>query len=60
VIAKRTRGVVTDPEERTVAIAAAREAIVAAGFSVLGECDSAVAGAKGNVEYFVYARRIEP
>ncbi len=55
--ASRGRGVIRDPETRNEAIDAARQAIVAAGFSVLGEVDSAVAGPKGNVERFVWARR---
>lgn len=55
--ASRGRGVIRDPETRNEAIEAARQAICAAGFEVVGEADSAVAGPKGNVERFVWARR---
>lgn len=55
--ARRARGVIRDPEVRSAAIAEARAAIEAAGFDVLSECDSRVAGPKGNVERFVLARR---
>lgn len=55
--ARRARGVIRDPEVRSAAIAEARAAIEAAGLDVLSECDSRVAGPKGNVERFVLARR---
>ena len=55
--ASRSRGVVRDEALRTHAIEQAVSAVRAAGFSVLGEADSAVPGAKGNVERFVLARR---
>lgn len=55
--ASRGRGVIRDPATRNEAIDAARQAICAAGFEVVGEVDSAVAGPKGNVERFVWARR---
>ncbi|MEP7123006.1 MAG: SAM-dependent methyltransferase, partial [Byssovorax sp.] len=51
------RGVIRDPEIRSAAIAGARGDIEAAGFTVIGDVDSAVPGPKGNVEHFVYARR---
>jgi 23S rRNA (cytidine1920-2'-O)/16S rRNA (cytidine1409-2'-O)-methyltransferase len=51
------RGVIRDPAIRGAAIADARAAIRAAGFTLLGDVDSAVPGPKGNVEHFVYARR---
>jgi 23S rRNA (cytidine1920-2'-O)/16S rRNA (cytidine1409-2'-O)-methyltransferase len=57
--ASRGKGVIRDEETRLAAIAAARAAIEAAGFEVLGEVDSAVHGPKGNVERFVHARRVE-
>jgi len=56
--ASRGRGVIRDPETRNEAIAMARQAIRAAGFEVVSEVDSAVAGPKGNVERFVWARRV--
>lgn len=54
------RGVIRDEGVRLAAIAEARAAIEAAGFTVVGEADSAVHGPKGNVERFVHARRGEP
>jgi 23S rRNA (cytidine1920-2'-O)/16S rRNA (cytidine1409-2'-O)-methyltransferase len=57
--ASRGKGVIRDEETRLAAVAAARAAIEAAGFEVLGEVDSAVHGPKGNVERFVHARRVE-
>ncbi|MFT3773913.1 MAG: TlyA family RNA methyltransferase [Minicystis sp.] len=54
----RGRGVIRDEEVRLAAIAEARAAIEAAGFTVIGEADSAVHGPKGNVERFVHARRV--
>jgi len=58
--AARARGVIRDPAVRDAAIAKARDAIVAAGFEVLGEVDSALKGPKGNRERFVWARRVAP
>lgn len=55
--ASRGRGVIRDEETRLGAIAAARTSIEEAGFTVLGEVDSAVHGPRGNVERFVHARR---
>jgi 23S rRNA (cytidine1920-2'-O)/16S rRNA (cytidine1409-2'-O)-methyltransferase len=55
--AARSRGVIRDPNVRNAAIAKARDAIVTAGFEVLGEIDSSLKGPKGNQEHFVYARR---
>jgi 23S rRNA (cytidine1920-2'-O)/16S rRNA (cytidine1409-2'-O)-methyltransferase len=56
--ASRGRGVIRDAATREAAIAAARRDIEEAGFSVVDEVDSAVAGPKGNVERFVWARRV--
>jgi 23S rRNA (cytidine1920-2'-O)/16S rRNA (cytidine1409-2'-O)-methyltransferase len=58
-VATRGRGVVRDPEARFEAVAAAQAAIREAGFDVISECDSSLAGPKGNVEAFVHARRTE-
>jgi 23S rRNA (cytidine1920-2'-O)/16S rRNA (cytidine1409-2'-O)-methyltransferase len=55
--ASRGRGVIRDEPTRESAIAGARAAVASAGFTVIGEADSAVPGPKGNVERFVYARR---
>jgi 23S rRNA (cytidine1920-2'-O)/16S rRNA (cytidine1409-2'-O)-methyltransferase len=57
--ARRTKGVIKDPEMREKAIDQVRHEIRANGFSILGECDSTVAGPKGNVEHFVHAVRIQ-
>jgi 23S rRNA (cytidine1920-2'-O)/16S rRNA (cytidine1409-2'-O)-methyltransferase len=56
----RGRGVIRDEETRLAAIEGARRAVEEAGFTVLGEVDSAVHGPKGNVERFVHARRNAP
>ncbi|MGH7440906.1 MAG: TlyA family RNA methyltransferase [Polyangiaceae bacterium] len=58
-VASQGKGVVRDPEERAKAVGGAREAVVEGGFEVMAECDSALPGPKGNVEAFLYARRIE-
>lgn len=54
----RGKGVIRDRETRDAAIAAARRDIEEAGFEVVAEVDSAVPGPKGNVERFVWARRL--
>jgi 23S rRNA (cytidine1920-2'-O)/16S rRNA (cytidine1409-2'-O)-methyltransferase len=53
--ASRGRGVIRDPAVREAAIARIRDALPASGFAVLGECDSPLAGPKGNLERFVFA-----
>jgi 23S rRNA (cytidine1920-2'-O)/16S rRNA (cytidine1409-2'-O)-methyltransferase len=55
--AARGRGVIRDETTRLTAIASARAAIEAAGFTVVAEVDSEVPGPKGNIERFVHARR---
>jgi 23S rRNA (cytidine1920-2'-O)/16S rRNA (cytidine1409-2'-O)-methyltransferase len=55
--ARSTRGVVRDPNLREQAIENARRALVAVGFEIKGEADSRVAGKKGNIERFVWAKR---
>ncbi len=55
--ARRTRGVIRDAEVRTAAIEHVLAAIADSGFEMLGGADSAVAGPKGNVEYFVLAEK---
>ncbi len=52
--ARRARGVIRDRRERERGIAHGRDAIALAGFTIVGESDSALAGPKGNVERFVY------
>ena len=56
--ARRTRGVIRDAEVRTHAIEHVLAAITDAGFRVCGGADSAVAGPKGNVEYFALAVKL--
>jgi 23S rRNA (cytidine1920-2'-O)/16S rRNA (cytidine1409-2'-O)-methyltransferase len=56
-VATRGKGVVRDPRARAQAVEAVCEAVREAGFEVLGQCDSTLAGPKGNVEVFVRARR---
>ena len=53
----RGRGVIRDEQVRAAAIATARAAVCAAGFTVLAETDSPIRGPKGNLERLVYARR---
>jgi len=55
--AARHKGVVVDPELRRRAIDEARRDLERAGFAIERECDSPLAGRKGNVEAFVLARR---
>lgn len=55
--ASRGRGVIRDPAIRDAAIAEARAAIEGAGFDVVAETDSTVAGPRGNVERFVWAKK---
>lgn len=58
--ATRTRGVVREGDARSEAIAAAAKAVADAGFELLGQRDSTLAGPKGNIEAFVHARRVPP
>jgi len=55
--ASKTKGVVRDAALRERAIAEVVREVEGAGFRVLGQCDSALAGPRGNVEAFVWARR---
>ena len=55
--ARRARGVVRDPAVRAASISRVRSEMSAAGFQILGECDSPLPGPKGNLERFVLARR---
>ena len=56
--ARRARGVIRDEAVRKGAIDAATSAIASAGFAILGAADCVLPGPKGNVEHFVYARRL--
>ena len=57
--ATRARGVIRDPALRAELIEQARASVAEHGFELLGGADSALAGPKGNLEYFVLARRGE-
>jgi 23S rRNA (cytidine1920-2'-O)/16S rRNA (cytidine1409-2'-O)-methyltransferase len=54
--AARSKGVVRDESVRAGAIDDVVQAILAAGFDVLGRSDSVLTGPKGNREAFVHAR----
>lgn len=58
--ASKGRGVIRDEATRLAAITAARASVEEAGFSVIAEADSEVKGPKGNVERFLFARRLDP
>jgi 23S rRNA (cytidine1920-2'-O)/16S rRNA (cytidine1409-2'-O)-methyltransferase len=55
--AARSKGVIRDPALRAQLIERAQHSVTEHGFAILGGCDSQLPGPKGNVEYFVYARR---
>ena len=55
--AARGKGVVRDEALRRAAIDEARRELEAAGWEVLGEADSTLAGPKGNLEAFVWCRK---
>ena len=54
-VARRTKGVISDPDQRERAIEQVRAAL-RVRFVIAGECDSPLPGPRGNVERFVYAR----
>ncbi|HEY5962049.1 MAG TPA: TlyA family RNA methyltransferase [Polyangiaceae bacterium] len=55
---RRGKGVIRDPEVRRATIDQAITAVQDAGLELLGQCDCRVAGPKGNIEYFLSARRL--
>lgn len=55
--ATRSRGVIRDPAVRDAAIQRATDALAEHELEWLGGCDSQLPGPKGNVEYFMWARR---
>ena len=55
--ASKSKGVVRDEKVRAAAIARVAEEVRDAGFRVLGERDSTLAGPSGNVEAFIWAER---
>jgi 23S rRNA (cytidine1920-2'-O)/16S rRNA (cytidine1409-2'-O)-methyltransferase len=54
--ARKSRGVIKDPEVRKAAIERTVNGIGDLGFTVVGGADSRLPGPKGNLEYFVLAR----
>ncbi len=56
-IARKTKGVIHDPEVRRAAIASATQALERAGLVALRGCDSKTPGPKGNVEYFLLVHK---
>jgi 23S rRNA (cytidine1920-2'-O)/16S rRNA (cytidine1409-2'-O)-methyltransferase len=55
--AARSKGVIRDPQLRAELIQKAEQTVAASGFVLQRGVDSSLAGPKGNVEYFVWARR---
>jgi 23S rRNA (cytidine1920-2'-O)/16S rRNA (cytidine1409-2'-O)-methyltransferase len=55
--ASRAKGVIRDPELRRKLIEKAEQRVEEAGFARIRGADSSLAGPKGNLEYFVWARR---
>ena len=55
--ARRSKGVIQDPEVRASAILGATLELKRAGLTPLRGCDSGLPGPKGNVEYFLLAQR---
>jgi len=55
--ARRAHGVIKDAEVRRAAIERVLESVRGFGFEIQGGADSTVPGPKGNVEYFVLARK---
>lgn len=56
--AAKSRGVIRDAALREKLIERAKNQVEQQGFRVVGGADSVLAGPKGNVEYFVLARRV--
>jgi 23S rRNA (cytidine1920-2'-O)/16S rRNA (cytidine1409-2'-O)-methyltransferase len=56
-LARQYRGVIDDPAVRQRIIDGVIAEVAAAGFAVLGSCDSGLPGPKGNLEHFVLAQR---
>lgn len=52
----QTHGVIRDELIRQRAIGRARTALEQQGFSLLGACDAPLAGPRGNLEHFLYAK----
>ncbi len=56
-VASRGKGVVTDDAERVAAVERVRNAMEAAGATIMGVVESPIKGATGNVEFLLHARR---
>jgi 23S rRNA (cytidine1920-2'-O)/16S rRNA (cytidine1409-2'-O)-methyltransferase len=56
-LARKTRGVISDPALRVSIIDTVIAEVAALGFAVRRSCDSSLAGPKGNLEHFVFAER---
>ena len=56
--ARRSKGVICDPEVREAAIQKTKNVLADAGFELIASADSKVHGPKGNIEHFVHARRL--
>lgn len=56
-LARRFRGVISDPVVREAIIDSVKTEVQAAGFTITGACDSNLPGPKGNLEHFVVALR---
>lgn len=54
--AARGKGVITDPDIWTRVLDEVRAALTAAGAAMMGDMESPLRGADGNVEFFVHAR----
>ncbi len=54
--ARRSKGVIRDRDMRSAAIEGVKAEMHKLGFELVAACDSKVAGPKGNVEHFVWAR----
>jgi 23S rRNA (cytidine1920-2'-O)/16S rRNA (cytidine1409-2'-O)-methyltransferase len=54
------RGIVRDETQARQALQTIGAAAQTLGWSILGQCDSAVRGADGNLEFFLYARTGSP
>jgi 23S rRNA (cytidine1920-2'-O)/16S rRNA (cytidine1409-2'-O)-methyltransferase len=57
-LARRARGVIRNAEDRLAAIRNVREDLEKTGFVVSAAADSSVPGPRGNIEHFLFARRV--
>ncbi len=52
-------GIVRDGEKRESAVESIRDFVMENGFKVIGIFESSLKGQKGNIEYFIYMRRVD-